>query len=165
MPALDKLLSTMNREQRARVEARTKQLIAEEASLRDVRKALDLSQATIAKTMKIAQANVSQLEGRADLLISTVRGYVEAMGGHLDLIATFKDRPPVKLLGFGDLRNEPESEVMASFMEAPVKKVVKVAKKRGYIEKAKLKATLKAKRKRPIRGERKAAPKRHRATA
>ena len=45
---------------------------------------------------------MSRLEQRSDLLLSTLRGTVEAMGGRLSLIATFPDRPPVELSGIAD---------------------------------------------------------------
>ena len=98
---LSDMLSTLPPERRAVVEARAADLIAQEATLRDVRKAMGLTQVHIAQTLKIGQNNVSRIEARSDLLISTLRGYVEAMGGHLNLIAEFPDRPPVKLTALG----------------------------------------------------------------
>ena len=98
---LSDMLNTLPPERRAAVEARAADLIAQEATLRDVRKAMGLTQVHIAQTLKIGQNNVSRIEARSDLLISTLRGYVEAMGGHLNLIAEFPDRPPVKLMARG----------------------------------------------------------------
>ena len=49
---------------------------------------------------------MSRLEKRSDLLISTLRGYVKAMGGQLSLVAEFPDRPPVVLTGIADLDKE-----------------------------------------------------------
>ena len=46
--------------------------------------------------------SVSRLEQRSDLLLSTLRRTVEAMGGSLSLIATFPDRPPVELSGISE---------------------------------------------------------------
>ena len=43
------------------------------------------------------QETVSRLEKRSDMLLSTLGGYVEAMGGQLDIVAKFPDRPPVRL--------------------------------------------------------------------
>jgi transcriptional regulator with XRE-family HTH domain len=84
---------------RKKVEARAAELIAEELSLRDLRHARAKTQTSIARTLGIKQEGVSRLEQRSDLLISTLRSYVEAMGGHLHLIAEFPDRPPVHLAG------------------------------------------------------------------
>jgi hypothetical protein len=46
------------------------------------------------------------MEKRSDMLVSTVRSYVAAMGGELELIARIPGHPPVKLEGFGDLTVE-----------------------------------------------------------
>jgi hypothetical protein len=51
----------------------------------------------MAKTLGITQDGVSRLEKRSDLLLSTLRKTVEAMGGKLSLVAEFPDRPPVVL--------------------------------------------------------------------
>ena len=98
---LGDMLNTLSPERRAVVEGHAADLIAEEATLRDVRKAMGLTQVHMAQTLKIGQNNVSRIEARSDLLISTLRGFVEAMGGRLNLIAEFPDRPPVKLLALG----------------------------------------------------------------
>ncbi|RJF88604.1 XRE family transcriptional regulator [Oleomonas cavernae] len=92
--------------ERRAVEARTADLIAEEMTLRDLRRALAVTQEQLARSLKVKQANISQLEKRADLLISTLRETVAAMGGTLELVATFPDRPPVKLAGLGELDAE-----------------------------------------------------------
>ena len=84
---------------RKKIQARAAQLIAEEMSLRDLRKARRLTQERIAKVLNVGQEGVSRLEKRTDLLISTLRSYVEAMGGSLSLVAKFPDRQPVILAG------------------------------------------------------------------
>ena len=53
----------------------------------------------MAQDLGIGQEGVSRLEQRSDLLISTLRGYVEALGGSLRLVAEFPNRPPVILHG------------------------------------------------------------------
>ena len=72
-------------------------------TLRDLRRARDQTQAQVAETLGINQENVSRLEQRSDLLISTLSGYVEAMGGKLNLVAEFPDRPPITLTGIAAL--------------------------------------------------------------
>lgn len=84
---------------RKKVEARAAQLIAEEMSLRELRRARKLTQAAMAKTLGITQDSVSRLEKRSDLLLSTLRKTIEAMGGNLSLVAEFPDRAPVVLSG------------------------------------------------------------------
>ena len=82
---------------RKKVKARAAELIAEEMSLRDLRKAMNRTQVEVAKVLKVGQDTVSRYEQRSDMLLSTLQGYVHAMGGELDLIVTFPNRKPVKL--------------------------------------------------------------------
>jgi len=56
----------------------------------------------MAKTLGITQDSVSRLEKRSDFLLSTLRKTVEAMGGHLSLVAEFPDRAPVVLSGIAE---------------------------------------------------------------
>jgi transcriptional regulator with XRE-family HTH domain len=91
---------------RKRVEARAAALISEEMSLRDLRQALKLTQERLAEALDIGQDGVSRIEQRSDLLISTLRSYIEAMGGHLELVAEFPNRPPVVLSGIASAELE-----------------------------------------------------------
>ena len=83
--------------QRKKIERRAEELIAEEMSLRDLRKARRLTQARVAKRLGITQDSVSRLEKRSDLLLSTLRKTVKAMGGDVRILAEFPDRTPVVL--------------------------------------------------------------------
>jgi len=97
--------------QRKKVRARAAELVAEEMTLRELRKARRLTQVRIAKALKINQDSVSRLEKRSDLLLSTLRKTVAAMGGTLLLVAEFPDRRPVVLSALGEpelpLRGKP----------------------------------------------------------
>jgi DNA-binding XRE family transcriptional regulator len=99
---LDTMLKRISPERRAMIEARAGELIAEEMTLQDLRKARALTQVRLAELLSIKQESVSSLEKRSDLLLSTLRSYVEAMGGELTLVASFPDRPPVKLVTLGE---------------------------------------------------------------
>jgi DNA-binding XRE family transcriptional regulator len=88
--------------QRKKVEARAARLIAEEMTLRELRHARKLTQVRMAKKLGITQDSVSRLEKRSDLLLSTLRKTVEAMGGNLSLVAEFPDREPVVLTGIAE---------------------------------------------------------------
>ncbi|WP_334150385.1 helix-turn-helix domain-containing protein [Hyphomicrobium sp.] len=101
-PLKDKM-QPLDAKRRMKIEARAAELIAEEMSLRDLRKALDKTQVKMAKALGIKQEGVSRIEKRSDLLLSTLRSYVEAMGGELRLIAEFPDRPPIVLSGLAEL--------------------------------------------------------------
>ena len=96
---LEDMLAELSPARRKRVEARTADLIAEEQSLRDLRHALALTQEHMAEELGIGQDGISRLEKRSDLLLSTLRSYIEAMGGKLRLVAEFPNRPPVLLGG------------------------------------------------------------------
>ena len=93
--SLEDVLSAFTPEQRARVEARAQELIEEELTLRDLRQAQHLTQERMAELLGVEQENVSRIERRADLLLSTLASYVAAMGGKLRLIAEFPNRKPV----------------------------------------------------------------------
>lgn len=88
---------------RKKVGARAAELIAEEMSLRDLRKAMNRTQVEVAKALKVGQDTVSRYEKRSDMLLSTLQGYVEAMGGELDLVVTFPNRKAVKLKSLGEV--------------------------------------------------------------
>lgn len=100
---LEEKLSRLPPDRRARIEERARQLIAEEMSLRELRRARRLTQKRIAKELKIGQEGISRLEKRTDLHLSTLRHYVEALGGKLTLVAEFPDRAPVVLSGIAAL--------------------------------------------------------------
>jgi DNA-binding XRE family transcriptional regulator len=96
---VDDIIAKPGPARRKKVEARAAELIAEEMTLRQLRKARKLTQVRVAKTLGITQDSVSRLEKRSDLLLSTLRKTVEAMGGRLSLVAEFSDRAPVVLSG------------------------------------------------------------------
>lgn len=99
---IEDAIAGLNPERRPRIEERAAKLIAEEMTLRELRKARELTQASIARELGISQDAVSRLEQRSDLLLSTLRKTVEAMGGSLSLVARFPDRPPVELSGIAE---------------------------------------------------------------
>jgi transcriptional regulator with XRE-family HTH domain len=96
------IINKLSRAQRKKVEARAAQLIAEEMTLQELRRARKITQQKIAKALNIGQEGVSKIERRSDLLISTLRRTVEAMGGSLSLVAEFPDRDPVVLSGIAE---------------------------------------------------------------
>ncbi len=99
---VDDKIKKLSPAQRRKVEARAAELIAEEMTLRELRHARKLTQVRVAKKLGITQDSVSRLEKRSDLLLSTLRKTVEAMGGNLSLVAQFPDRAPVVLSGIAE---------------------------------------------------------------
>ena len=77
-------------EARARSEEKAKRLIAE-MPLQELRAARKLTQEELAKTLNVNQAAVSKLERRADMYVSTLREFVRAMGGELEITARFPE--------------------------------------------------------------------------
>lgn len=98
---LDEILSEMSPERRARIDELANE-IREELNLREVRRLRKLTQARLSKKLKIGQEGVSRIEKRTDLYISTLRSYVEGVGGKLKLVVELPDRPPVVLAGLGE---------------------------------------------------------------
>lgn len=65
------------------------------ATLKDLRKAANQTQEDLAIALGVGQDTISRLEKRSDMLLSTLRQYVESVGGKLDIVATLPDRPPL----------------------------------------------------------------------
>lgn len=105
---LDEKISELTPARRKAVKARATELVAEESALQQLRKARKLTQTNMAKKLGIGQEGVSRIEQRSDLLLSTLRSYVEAMGGKLSIIAEFPDRVPVILTGLASMDSEPK---------------------------------------------------------
>ena len=99
MTNLERIRKELSPARRKKIEARAAQLVAEEMTLQELRQARKLTQARMAKELGIGQDGISKLEKRSDLLLSTLRKAVEAMGGNLSLVAEFPDRPPIVLSG------------------------------------------------------------------
>jgi transcriptional regulator with XRE-family HTH domain len=100
--SLEEMLATESEKFRQSVKQRTAELIAEELNLRELRRLRKLTQARLSKKLKIGQEGVSRIEKRTDLYLSTLRSYVEGLGGKLSLTVEFPDRAPVVLSGFGE---------------------------------------------------------------
>jgi hypothetical protein len=99
--SLEEMLSAESEEFRQSVKQRTTELIAEELNLRELRRLRKLTQTRLSKMLKIGQEGVSRIEKRSDLYISTLRSYVEGVGGELTLMVRFPDQPPVFLAQLG----------------------------------------------------------------
>jgi DNA-binding XRE family transcriptional regulator len=87
---INDLVARRSPESRERVDAIYQKLRAE-MPLHELRQAQELSQDTLAKALHVNQAAISKMERRTDMYISTLRNYIRAMGGELEIIATFPD--------------------------------------------------------------------------
>jgi DNA-binding transcriptional regulator YiaG len=95
------LRAAMSPAARAKAEAAALRL-REEMELADVRRALRLSQEELAQTLHVGQAAIAKLEKRTDMYVSTLRRFIQAMGGELEIVARFPDHD-VRIKNFGDL--------------------------------------------------------------
>lgn len=87
---LDQVIAALPAKRRTGIERRA----AELATLKDLRRAVERTQEELAASLGVGQDTVSRIERRSDILLSTLRRYVEAMGGELNLVARFPNRPP-----------------------------------------------------------------------
>ena len=100
----DKLLSLSKRRQ-AVIKTRTDQLIAEQMTVRDLRTALKKTQTDLGQALEMTQDGVSRLERRSDMLLSTLKKYISALGGTLTITADFPGRPTVTINNVLDLED------------------------------------------------------------
>jgi hypothetical protein len=103
MKTLEQKLKEISPKRQANIKARTRELVAREMSLRELRHAVNKTQKTVARTLNMGQDGVSGLETRSALLLSTLRNYVEAVGGSLTLVAQFPNQEPIAIGGLGDM--------------------------------------------------------------
>ncbi|MEI7669368.1 MAG: XRE family transcriptional regulator [Pseudomonadota bacterium] len=90
-------------EDKETISARYQELREEYITLKSLRKAHDLTQEHLAEILNVRQENVSRLEKRTDMMISTLRSYIQAMGGDLKLVVEFPNRAPIMLTGLSSL--------------------------------------------------------------
>jgi DNA-binding XRE family transcriptional regulator len=99
----DDYIKKLPKKERDAIAKRSAELIAEESTLQELRKALQCSQTTVARKLHVNQAAVSKIERRTDMYVSTLRSYIEAMGGSLEIVAQFPGSPPVHISQFKEL--------------------------------------------------------------
>jgi DNA-binding transcriptional regulator YiaG len=95
------LRAGMSRAARAASEAEHRRLV-EEMSLHQLRKARELTQTKIAEDLHIGQGDVSKLERRTDMYVSTLASYLQAVGASLEIRAVFPDGRAVKITQFSE---------------------------------------------------------------
>jgi DNA-binding XRE family transcriptional regulator len=99
---LDQVIAELPPERQERIEARYQELKREVEGLRELRELAGKAQAEVASTLNIKQPSVSKIERQTDMYLSTLRNYVEAIGGRLELIVTLPKRPALHLQQLGD---------------------------------------------------------------
>lgn len=99
----DQILSEMTDDERAAVDARAAGMLAEIDGLAELRRLAELTQGQVAEALNVKQPTVHQIEKRTDLYLSTLRRFVEAAGGELELRVSLPGRGAFKLTGIGEL--------------------------------------------------------------
>jgi DNA-binding XRE family transcriptional regulator len=99
---LDQVIGELPPERRERVEARYRELKQEVEGLRELREIAGKAQLDVAAALHIKQPSVSKIEKQTDMYLSTLRNYVEAIGGKLELVVKLPKRPAIRLRQLGD---------------------------------------------------------------
>jgi transcriptional regulator with XRE-family HTH domain len=106
---LNQIIADLPADRQARIDARYREMKAEVEGLRELRKVAGKAQADIASALNIKQPSVSKIEKQADMYLSTLRSYIEAIGGELDLVVRLPERPALRLQHLGDVfKSAPE---------------------------------------------------------
>ena len=95
------LIDAMPANRRQKIAQRVREAIAA-MPLDELRKARQMTQAKLAQSLGVNQGEVSKIEHRTDLYLSTLSEYVEALGGRLEIRAVFPDRE-VRITQFEEL--------------------------------------------------------------
>lgn len=100
---IDEVIAALPPERRQAIEARADELLQEVEGLRTLRLLAERSQEQIADALGIKQPSVHKIERQADLYLSTLRRFVEAAGGELELRVTLPGKGTIHLTGLGDI--------------------------------------------------------------
>ena len=99
---LNQIIADLPRARQAKIDARYRELRDEVEGLRELRQVAGKAQADIASALNIKQPSVSKMEKQADMYLSTLRSYVRAIGGELDLVVRLPKRPALRLQHLSD---------------------------------------------------------------
>lgn len=100
-----KKFSSLREKMSPQSQARAKEkaeMLGAEMDLAELRRARTLSQESLAQLLHVSQGSVAKMEKRTDMYISTIRRFVEAMGGELIVTAQFPDHA-IRITQFSDL--------------------------------------------------------------
>ncbi len=104
-------LEELSPERQKKIEEESTKLIAEEMTRQQLRQARKLTQKQMAEFLQVDQGNISRLEQRTDLMLSTLQKYIAAMGGELKLVVEFPNRPPVTLIGISEIEESDSNTI------------------------------------------------------
>lgn len=105
--AFENLRAGMTDKQRANAEAKASAL-REDMTLFELRQARQLTQETLGETLHVGQTAIAKMEKRTDMYVGSLRRFIEAMGGELDIVARFPDGA-VKISNFSEIGSQPRT--------------------------------------------------------
>src|ERR1700730_15078631 len=97
---LNQIIADLPADRQARIDARYREMKDEVEGLRELRQVAGKAQADIATALNIKQPSVSKIEKQADMYLSTLRNYVHAIGGELELVVRLPSRQAIRLQRF-----------------------------------------------------------------
>lgn len=107
--SLNDIIAELPPDEQAAIDARYLDMKQEVEGLRELRQIAGKAQAEIASALNIKQPSVSQIERQTDMYLSTLRSYVEAVGGELELTVKLPKRPALRIHLFGDAGAPPQA--------------------------------------------------------
>ncbi len=110
---INEIIASLPRDQQEQIEARYDELKQEVEGLRELRQIAGKAQADIATALNIKQPSVSKIESQADMYLSTLRSYVEAIGGKLELTVKLPARPVFTIHHLGDVTGTANNTIVA----------------------------------------------------
>jgi transcriptional regulator with XRE-family HTH domain len=112
--SLDDIVNSLPPERKAKIDSLTKELSEEVVTLRELRKKQKFTQEDIAQYLGIKQENVSRLERRNNIHLSTLKDYIHALGGKLHLIVEFPNQEPIEIKDCEDIEEKDFEEQTAT---------------------------------------------------
>ncbi len=100
---LNQIIADLPADRQARIDGRYREMKDQVEGLRELRQVAGKAQADIATALNIKQPSVSKIEKQADMYLSTLRNYVHAIGGELELVVRLPSRQEIRLQRFGDV--------------------------------------------------------------
>lgn len=95
---MQKMRNDFSDKQKQAIEARYRDLRDDYMTLQEIRKHQNITQEDMANLLGIRQENVSRMERRKDMRISTIKEYVEALGGKIEVTAVFPDNKVIPIV-------------------------------------------------------------------
>lgn len=106
---IQEIWDALPEQRKQKIDARYQELREEYLTLQELRKALDVTQEELAGTLNVHQVNISKLEKRSDLKLSTLKEYLAGLGFSLKLVAEAPGKPSIVLSGLGETEDSKAS--------------------------------------------------------